>query len=259
MDQNEIDSLIQAGSVSGENERQQALIQGLAARSTGHPQEGAGKPVPQDPRPAGRVMGQITRVTEESEAGTNLVMNYMEQVLSSVGRLQHFLKDIRSFYRESPQSVNLDEVFTFCDTSASEIEETIFQAMDAFQFQDINRQKLMKVMYTLAKLNDYLNELLGYDSDRSQEFGHQIEDKTMAKDLNRNAVDDIVTQFQQGEGAEENGAEAGEKSPSEQLPEEKPEEKPSTPPAETGSDRTQVFAADDVEAIIAAFKAQNKG
>ena len=257
MDQNEIDSLVRQGSVSSENERQQALIQGLAARSGGHPQEGAGKTSPgHDARRAGKVMGQITRVTEESEAGTNLVMNFMEQVLSSVGRLQHFLSDIQTFYQENPQSVNLDEVFTFCETSATEIEETIFQAMDAFQFQDINRQKLMKVMYTLAKLNDYLNELLGYDSDRSQEFGHQIEDKTMAKDQDRTTVDDIVTQYQKELEHETATAPPASSQKQESQAPQPGKSEPETPAP--SSDRTQVFAADDVDAIIAAFKAQNK-
>ena len=75
------------------------------------------------------------------------------------------------------------------------IEEEIYAAMDAFQFQDIGRQKLMKVMYTLGKLNEYLNELLGQESSKDRQFGRNIDKKTLEKDKNKDEVDALIAQF----------------------------------------------------------------
>jgi hypothetical protein len=77
--------------------------------------------------------------------------------------------------------------------------------MDAFQFQDIGRQKLMKVMYTLSKLNEYLNELLGGHEDRGREFGSTIEKKTLEQDKEKAVVDNIISEYK-GNGAESTAA-----------------------------------------------------
>jgi hypothetical protein len=91
-----------------------------------------------------------------------------------------------------------EEIIAYFKDSSFLIEDLVFNAMDAFQFQDINRQKLMKVMHTLSQLNNYLNDLLGYDEPEDGKpvnFGKNIESKTLATDLNKENVDDIVAQF----------------------------------------------------------------
>lgn len=199
MDQKEIDELLKTGAFNDFNQKQEELIRNIQEKAHLH---NSGEP-PSSSAPVnkprrdkqGRVMGQLSRVTEEAEAGTNMVMGFMEHVLNTVSKQQSFIKDIRSKYRESPSAINIDEALTFVYDGLYKVEEHIYNAMDAFQFQDIGRQKLMKVMYTLARLNEYLNELLGGESDKSKNFGVAIEDKTLEKDKEKDQVDSIVADF----------------------------------------------------------------
>jgi hypothetical protein len=151
---------------------------------------------PRDSSSRGRVMGQISTVTEESEKGTNVVMGFLENVLTAMGEQRDFVDGISRQHREKPDSVDWNMVCTHIGDISSLIEEEIYAAMDAFQFQDIGRQKLMKVMYTLGKLNEYLNELLGQESSRDRQFGRNIDKKTLEKDKDKDQVDALIAQFQ---------------------------------------------------------------
>lgn len=233
MDQKEIDELLKTGAINDYNQKQEELIKNIQEKShQGTPEPAATSfrevPIPesaQDKR--GKVMGQLSRVTEEAEAGTNMVMGFMENVLNTVSKQQGFIKDIRGKYKETPGAINIDEVLTFVYDGLYLIEEHIYQAMDAFQFQDIGRQKLMKVMYTLAKLNEYLNELLGGESERSRHFGSEIDQKTLEQDKDKDTVDHVVAEFKDDK-----------------------DDKP-----KNGGD---IASNDDVDSIIAEFQKQNK-
>jgi hypothetical protein len=208
MDQKEIDALISQGSIADFNKKQDELIKSLAEK-----RDQQQTPAPSSPSPAagpgpgpdhkkGKVMGQLSRVTEESEAGTNLVMGYLENVLTVISKQQGFIKDVTKKHEENPAAINFSEAMNFVNDNLTVIEELIFSAMDAFQFQDIGRQKLMKVMYTLTKLNEYLNELLAAEEGRDKPFGRQIEAKTLEKDKDKERVDSIVNGYRQDDPAD---------------------------------------------------------
>lgn len=251
MDQKEIDALIRRsqGSIDEFNKKQEELIKHITEKSEGSSasfKSPAASSVPistpiKPERKKGKVMGQLSRVTEEAEAGTNMVMGFLENVLTVVSRQQAFIKDISAKYTESPGVINIDEVLNFINDNLTLIEDLIFNAMDAFQFQDIGRQKLMKVMYTLARLNEYLNELLGGEDDRGRIFGRQIEKKTLEQDSNKEEVDDIVADFRKDESV----------IPQSYLATQE-EEIPAPPPAPGG----QVVTNDDVDDIIAQFQSK---
>ena len=145
----------------------------------------------------GRVMGQISTVTEESEKGTNVVMGFLENVLTTVGEQKDFIKNLSQKYQASNEDIDWSMVCSHISDISTLIEEEIYAAMDAFQFQDIGRQKLMKVMYTLGKLNEYLNDLLGKESSRDRQFGRNIEHKTLEKDKDKAQVDALIKEFKQ--------------------------------------------------------------
>lgn len=251
MDQKEIDELLKKGSFNDFNQKQEELIRHISEKSHKPAPSTAPPPPPKSdsryddddipPKPKdkeGRVMGQLSRVTEESEAGTNMVMEFMESILNTISKQKEFIADIKNKYRESPDAINFDEVLTFVNDSLFLVEEKIFSAMDAFQFQDIGRQKLMKVMYTLARLNEYLNELLGgSDIERTKQFGSKIEEKTLEQDREKHKVDNIVANFQK----------TGEPEPPSQPA-------PPRPPQPTSGPGPEV----DVDKIIAEFHKQNK-
>ena len=187
MDQKEIDRIIQGGSLEDFNRRQEKLvdnIQGLEAES-----KASGK---------GRVIGQLSNVTEDSEVGTNMVMNYLENVMTITAKFKTFLDDCSRRTSQDPAAVEVESLIKYSQDSLFLIEDLLFNAMDAFQFQHINRQKLLKVMYTLGKLNSYLNELLGASENMGDSFGRQIENKELLKDKEKKEVDDLIAEYKSG-------------------------------------------------------------
>jgi hypothetical protein len=206
MDQKEIDELLKKGSFEAYNQKQDHLIKHLGDKDKPKPEKAEAPVEPETPTvqatppKKGQVMGQLSRVTEESEEGTNVVMGFMENVLNTVSKQQGFISDIKKRYQENPGDIDINEVLCFVSDSLSTIEENIFGAMDAFQFQDIGRQKLMKVMYTLTRLNEYLNELLGGEAQRAKIFGKKIEEKSLEKDKDKDRVDHIIEGYKGNDG-----------------------------------------------------------
>jgi len=182
MDQKEIDALMSGAGTQDLESKQEEIVK-RATASVGEP-GGAHR--------EGEVIGQLSRVSEESEAGTNMVMNYLENVVSIIAKIKNYQKNVEARYEADPSSLDVKAVFHFTNDTLFLIEDLIFNAMDAFQFQDINRQKLMKVMYTLAKLNEYLNELLGAEGNKESAFGHDIEKVGMQRDRKKEDIDQLV-------------------------------------------------------------------
>ncbi len=112
----------------------------------------------------GKVIEQLTKITEESEKGSNIVMDYLEKTLNILAELRT-LAEKNELTRKK-----FNEIITTA-------ENNIYSALDAFQFQDITRQKLLKVMFILAKLHGYLTELLGFEPE---------EEQTVEKAINKN-------------------------------------------------------------------------
>ncbi len=117
----------------------------------------------------GKVIEQLTRITEESEKGSNIVMDYLEQTLNN-------LADLRTLANENKLTKRkFNEIL-------AEAENNLYSALDAFQFQDITRQKLLKVMYILAKLHEYLTDLLGFTPDEEEVVKKAINKKIEERD-----------------------------------------------------------------------------
>ncbi len=271
MDQKEIDALINQGSVAEFNKKQEDILRHMVDKSPSpvvmptspaqetitpdadpdSPSPGDLTPDPDKDSPAGKeekkgkVMGQLSRVTEESEAGTNMVMGFMENVLTVVSRQQSFIKDMTETYAKNPGVIDIYEAFSYVNDNLTSIEELIFSAMDAFQFQDIGRQKLMKVMYTLAKLNEYLNELLGGDAERTKAFGHRIEKKTLEQDKDKAEVENIIASYQP------------DKQKSSAAPSHTDSASNPVPTPHTNAE-THTYDKGDVDSIVSQFKEQKE-
>ncbi len=190
MDQKDIDALITGGISSqsgGLPEDEDSVLREISSELS------QGKAASK-----GRVLGQISTVTEESEKGTNEVMGFLENVLTTISEQREFIDEIAKKAKEKSTAIDWTMVCSHIGDISILIEEEIYAAMDAFQFQDIGRQKLMKVMYTLGKLNEYLNELLGHDESKDRQFGRNIEKKTLEKDKDKNSVDEVIAQYKSG-------------------------------------------------------------
>ena len=187
MDKKEIDRIMEDGSLDDFNRRQEMLVDQLQELKA----EGKASA-------KGRVIGQLSNVTEDSELGTNMVMNYLENIMTITAKFKTFLDEFVMKKNDDPATADVDEIVSYSQDTLFLIEDLLFNAMDAFQFQDINRQKLMKVMYTLGKLNKYLNDLLGSDENKRGTFGRQIENKNLFKDMEKKEIDELVAEYKSG-------------------------------------------------------------
>ncbi len=202
MDQSEIDALLSGGNLEKENKKQQDIVNSLTDTTVDPPKkasenkaiDGASK-LPKK----GEVMGQLSKVSEEAEEGTTLVMNYLENMLNIAQKQKEYTDKLENDFKNNSLQKSTKDIIDYFKDSSFLFEDLIFTAMDAFQFQDINRQKLMKVMHTLAQLNNYLNDLLGNEDVKEEgpvNFGRNIEEKTLVSDHEKENVDDIVAQYQ---------------------------------------------------------------
>lgn len=140
---------------------------------------------------SGRVIGQLDSISRLAEEGTTEALTGLERCMAGVDDVLQVLMKIRT----SGDSSELDAA----ETKLKQVQESLYTTMSALQFQDINTQKLYKVMAMLAELNDYLNDLVGFPRPRPTFLvAKNIEEADLVKDKNKSQVDDLVKQFQNG-------------------------------------------------------------
>jgi hypothetical protein len=143
-------------------------------------------------RDSGRVIGQLSTITKQSEQGATEAMDQLEKSMAAVEVAMQAWEKIKTLIPPASR----EEL----DRSLVAIQDNLFGTLSAFQFQDINTQKLYKVMSMLAELSDYLNTLLGVpDNPRpTWVMAKGIEDVDLEKDKSKTDVDNLVKQFQAG-------------------------------------------------------------
>jgi chemotaxis regulatin CheY-phosphate phosphatase CheZ len=137
---------------------------------------------------SGKVLGQLTNITRQTEQGSSEAMMGVENALAGIDAANQELQKVKS-------AGNL-EGLPAIETKLQEATDCLYNCMAAFQFQDITTQKLQKVMAILAELNDYLNELLGVPEPRPEWMAPKnIEKVELIKDEKKVEVDSLVNQF----------------------------------------------------------------
>jgi hypothetical protein len=71
----------------------------------------------------------------------------------------------------------------------------IFQGMELMQFNDINRQKIERVMSVIRKLSIYLNNLFEDDNPRELPMARHIHGDTDTEDLVGDDLDKLIAEF----------------------------------------------------------------
>jgi hypothetical protein len=138
----------------------------------------------------GKVIGQLNSITTQSEQGTTEAMTCLEK---SIAALDSIVKELGSLKSCIPQ-----DSMSRLEQQVAATQDQLYGAMSAFQFQDINTQKLYKVMSMLGELSDYLNDLVGFPNPRPKYVvASGIESVDLEKDKNKGDVDDLIKQFQQ--------------------------------------------------------------
>jgi hypothetical protein len=182
MDQKDIDRLFKSGAETDN------------AKNTNNAEKPFHHQDPTQINKKGQVIDQISKVTDDSELGTSIVMNYMENVLKITEKQKEFLSEVEKHTVYHAEKSEIQKVTAFFKDTIGLTENFIFDAMDAFQFQDINRQKLMKVMHTLGKISQYIGELLE-ENNTENVYGRNIEQKTLEKDKNIEEIEKIIREY----------------------------------------------------------------
>ena len=152
-----------------------------------------------------KVVNQLSQVANDSEEKVSQIFDVLSLTLDNNNELRSSLKDIESFINaQSSLLISLNNKFPNIKVfdehllnankmsglikSSKELlnseDSQIFQAMELMQFNDINRQKIERVMSVIRKLSLYLNNL--FEDDGSSK------DVAVAKHIHGDATNDLI-------------------------------------------------------------------
>ena len=152
-----------------------------------------------------KVVNQLSQVANDSEEKVSQIFDVLSLTLDNNNELRSSLKDIESFINaQSSLLISLNnkfpniKIFDEHLLNANKIsnvlknskelinseDSQIFQAMELMQFNDINRQKIERVMSVIRKLSLYLNNL--FEDDGSSK------DVAVAKHIHGDATNDLI-------------------------------------------------------------------
>jgi hypothetical protein len=204
MDQSEIDALMKNSGKAPAKPK--ADVPGAKAPS---PDPEPKKPEPLKPEPhadpeagvprpdeGGHVISELDSVTSVTERETNKLLDQLDQISRLVGRQQSLITEMMK--DEGSQAPEIQKAIHEVMSSAKEIQDKVFEAMDLMQFQDITRQKLERIVYHLRQIHDYIVELLGtgLKSDRERaSISHTIASTSTKADENKAHADSVVEEF----------------------------------------------------------------
>ena len=133
-----------------------------------------------------KVVSQLTQVANDSEEKVSKIFDVLSLALDNNGIIRDNFKDcekslssqalllnnlIQKFpnikiFSEHLENINkISSSIKNLNNVLNDEDNSIFQAMELMQFNDINRQKIERVMFVIRKLSLYLNNLFEDDGD----------------------------------------------------------------------------------------------
>lgn len=152
-----------------------------------------------------KVVNQLTQVANDSEEKVSQIFDVLSLTLDNNNEIRNHIKAMEAFVTSQSnllQSLNnkFPNINVFNDhlnnatnvsTSLNSLkilindeDSEIFQAMELMQFNDINRQKIERVMSVIRKLSSYLNNLFEDDGNSK--------DIAVAKHIHGDNTDDLI-------------------------------------------------------------------
>ena len=160
------------------------------------------------PLPAERdtkVVNQLNQVANDSEEKVSQIFDVLSLTLDNNNEFRSKIKEIETFIQTQSKLLeslnkkfpninvfdghlngakNISNTLTSFKALVNEEDTQIFQAMELMQFNDINRQKIERVMSVIRKLSSYLNNLFEDDSN--------TKDIAIAKHIHGDEGDDLI-------------------------------------------------------------------
>lgn len=152
-----------------------------------------------------KVVSQLTQVANDSEEKVSKIFdvlslaldnnnvvrnnfkeceNYLESQASLLNSLSKKFPNIKVFSEHLENMNKINESIGNLKNVLNDEDNSIFQAMELMQFNDINRQKIERVMFVIRKLSLYLNNLF--------EDGENTKFTPVAKHIHGDNNDDLA-------------------------------------------------------------------
>ena len=152
-----------------------------------------------------KVVNQLNQVANDSEEKVGQIFDVLSLGLDNNNDFRNKLSEIESFmasetkllnslhskfpnisvFEEHKKKIeNVNETITAIKGSMNDEDMKIFEAMELMQFNDINRQKIERVMAVIRKLSLYLNNL--FEDDDSNK------DIVVARHIHGDSNDDLI-------------------------------------------------------------------
>ena len=163
-----------------------------------------------------KVVSQLSQVANDSEEKVSQIFDVLSLTLDNNSELRIKLKEYEEFILSQNNLLNslcnkfpkievfkqqLEKVKSFesslkdLKTSIDEEDMHIFQGMELMQFNDINRQKIERVMSVIRKLSIYLNNLFEDDNPRDLPMAKHIHGDQDTQDLVGDDLDKLIAEF----------------------------------------------------------------
>lgn len=163
-----------------------------------------------------KVVNQLTQVANDSEEKVSQIFDVLSLTLDNNNQLRTYVKEFEVFLtsqsallsslnskfpnirlfdeyllKVSKVSDSMKNLKSMINSEDSEI----FQAMELMQFNDINRQKIERVMSVIRKLSIYLNNLFEDDNPRDLPMAKHIHGDKDTQDLVGDDLDKLIAEF----------------------------------------------------------------
>ena len=163
-----------------------------------------------------KVVSQLNQVANDSEEKVSQIFDVLSLTLDNNNELRNSIKSMESFIASHTtllESLNnkfpnievfeehLNNIKTVSTTlnnlkqQSSTEDAQIFQAMELMQFNDINRQKIERVMSVIRKLSMYLNNLFEDDGTASNVAVAKHIHGDHSTDLAGDDLEKLITEF----------------------------------------------------------------
>ena len=152
-----------------------------------------------------KVVNQLSQVANDSEEKVSQIFDVLSLTLDNNNELRNYIKDFEVYFSSQANllsSLNSKfpniKIFNEHLTNTNKVADSlkniknlinsedseIFQAMELMQFNDINRQKIERVMSVIRKLSLYLNNLFEDDG--------ATKEVAIAKHIHGDSTDDLI-------------------------------------------------------------------
>ena len=163
-----------------------------------------------------KVVSQLSQVANDSEEKVSQIFDVLSLTLDNNSDLRRRVKEYEEFILSQNKLLSslsnkfpkielfkqqLEKVKSFenslkdLKTSIDEEDMHIFQGMELMQFNDINRQKIERVMSVIRKLSIYLNNLFEDDNPRELPMAKHIHGDQDTEDLVGDDLDKLIAEF----------------------------------------------------------------